>query len=182
MSVVFDILMMVVVLGGMLFGFTTGFMRQALNIAGLFFGMLLASYFYPSYTRWAAHALKAGDSLGRNTLLFFIIFLLIWLLVNAGAYFSFRTTTRFLPASVDRLLGMVLGIVTGLALATLLVLLLQYAVLVPWPSNNALRQSIYDTIRASSVRPFLLSLVPAITGLLKPLLPYGLPGFFTDLR
>ena len=182
MSVVFDILMMIVVLGGMLFGFSTGFVRQALNIAGLFFGMLLASYFYPSYTRWAAQTLKSGDSLSRNTLLFFVIFLLVWLLVNFGAYFSFRARAQFLPASLDRLLGMVLGLVTGLALASLLVLLLQYAVLVPWPENNALRLSIHDMVRASAVKPFLISLVPALAGLLKPLLPYGLPAFFSDLR
>ncbi|MBA3532594.1 MAG: CvpA family protein [Ardenticatenales bacterium] len=174
----YDIFILLIILGGMLVGFTMGLVRQAINIAGLYFGLVFASYYHPTFTRWARETLGEADSLGRETMIFFLVFGIIWAFINVGAFFSFRQAPRFLPAAVDRLIGMALGIFTGVLMVVIITLLLDYATDVSWPQNDGLRVFIRESMEVSGLRRFFVGLVPTVASTIQPFMPRGLPAFF----
>lgn len=178
MAIWYDFFLLLLVFSGMLLGFSMGLVRQLINILGLYFGIVFAAYFHPMVNRWAAKMLGESDGLSREAMLFFVVFFIIWLFINLGAYYSFRTAPRFLPATLDRLMGMLTGILTGLLMAVVVTLLLSYTVSVEWPQNNALRLGIQESIELSSLRPVIGSLIPTLANMIKPWLPAGLPSFF----
>jgi uncharacterized membrane protein required for colicin V production len=178
MALWYDLFLLLVIFFGMLLGFSMGMVRQAINILGLFFGILFASYFHGPVVRWARQVLGETDTFTREAVLFAVIFILIWAFINVGAYYSFRVAPRFLPATLDKVIGMMMGVVTGLLIALITTLLLNYAVSVQWPQNNDLRLAIQQAIDISTLRPFIAAMIPALANMLRPMLPSGLPSFF----
>jgi uncharacterized membrane protein required for colicin V production len=174
----YDIFILLIIFGSMLVGFSMGLVRQAINIAGLYFGLVFAAYYHPTFTRWARESLGDADSLGREAMIFFVVFGLIWAFINIGAYFSFRQAPRFLPASLDKLVGMGLGIITGVLAVVIVTLLLDYATDVTWPQNDGLRVFLRGAMEVSGLRRFFLGLVPTVAGSIEPFMPRGLPAFF----
>jgi uncharacterized membrane protein required for colicin V production len=178
MGITYDVFLLLLIFGGMLAGFSTGLMRQVINLGGLYFGMVFAAFYHPTLVRWATRTLGESQSLGREALLFFLVFVAIWAVVVVGAYYGLRGTPRFLPLSADRLVGMVLGMGAGMLVAVVVTLLLGYTTGVPWPRDNEIRVFINNSIDASSLSAFLSGLIPTVAGALEPWLPRGLPSFF----
>lgn len=175
----YDMFILLLIFGSMLAGFSMGLVRQLINILGLFFGLLFASYYHNAVVSWARERLGSADSLGREALLFFLVFGLVWAFVNVGAYFSLKHPPRFLPGALDRLAGMALGIFTGALLVVMVTLLLSYATEVEWPDNNEMRLFIQGSIEQSGLSRFFLNLVPTVAGMIEPFMPRGLPNFFS---
>jgi uncharacterized membrane protein required for colicin V production len=178
MGITYDVFLLLLIFGGMLTGFSTGLMRQVINLVGLYFGIVFAAFYHPMLVRWATRMLGESQSLGREALLFFLIFVAIWGFVVVGAYYGLRGTPRFLPLTTDRLAGMVLGMGAGVLVAVVVTLLLGYTTEVPWPRDNGIRLFISSSIDASSLSSFLSGLVPTVAGAIEPWVPRGLPSFF----
>lgn len=180
MGIWYDFFILLLIFGGMLLGFSLGLVRQSINVLGLYFGIVAASYFHPTIMRWIRQQLGETSDFSRETFIFFLVFALVWLFINGGAYYSFRTAPRFLPAAADRLLGMLLGVFTGVLSAVLITMLLSYSTEVAWPRNNEVRIIIQRLIDQSTLRDTLLAQVfPTLTRMVEPWLPSGLPAFFT---
>ena len=179
MSLWYDLIILFLLLGGLATGFGLGLVRQTINVLGLYFGLVFASYYHPIVTRFVRTRFGETDSLGRETALFFVLFAIIWAFVNVGAFFSFRQAPRFLPATLDRLAGMVLGLLTGFVVAVIVTLLLNYATSVEWPQNNGLRLFIDRGIDRSTLRVLLFNAIPLLADTIEPWVPRGLPNFFT---
>jgi uncharacterized membrane protein required for colicin V production len=178
MGITYDVFLLLLIFGGMLTGFSTGLMRQVINLVGLYFGIVFAAFYHPVLVRWATRTLGESQSLGREALLFFLVFVMIWTFIVVGAYYGLRGTPRFLPLTADRLAGMVLGMSVGVLMAVVVTLLLGYTTEVPWPRDNEIRLFISRSIDASSLSGFLSSLIPTVAGTIEPWLPRGLPSFF----
>jgi uncharacterized membrane protein required for colicin V production len=179
MRIWFDLLMLLLIFGAMLLGFSQGLVRQLFNVAGIYFGLVVASYANPTMTRFATRLLGETESFTREAFIFFLVFAAVWALFNLGAYISFRSAPKFFPATVDSLLGMLLGIFTGSLVALVVVLLLNYTTQVPWPGNNDLREGISLAIETSALRPLIATMIPTLVNLLEPWIPRGLPTFFS---
>ncbi len=182
MTLWYDVVTLMIIFAGMLAGFSMGMVRQLFNVGGLYFGLVFAAYFHPVVSRFATRLLGESDTLSRDAGLFFAVFVAIWLAINLAVYYSFRQPPRFLPASLDRLVGMLLGGVSGILAAIIVSLLLIYGTSVSWPQNNQVRLFVYEGVTGSLLQPVLTSLIPTVVGALEPLLPRGLPAFFSTVR
>ncbi len=182
MNIWYDVFSILVIFSGMMFGFNMGLVRQVVSVAGLYFGLVFASYFQPQVTRLAAMMLGEASSLTRDAILFFLVFTLVWMLINVGGHFSFRQAPRFMTPALDRVLGAILGSLTGVLAIVIITLLLSYATQVTWPQNNGLRSFLQGSIQASFLRPLFLSIIPTVANSLEPWLPRGLPAFFSHIQ
>jgi uncharacterized membrane protein required for colicin V production len=180
MSIWFDIVLIFLLLGGIAAGFAMGLFRQIVNVLALLFAFVFASYYQPNIARFVRERLGEEEGFGRDALVYFLVFLAIWLFINFGVAFSFRSPPRFLPGTLDRLAGMVVGVASGTILVVIITLLLNYATTVTWPRNDELRVFINEGINASTIRGLLFAYVPEVTEYLEPLLPRGLPAFFSE--
>jgi hypothetical protein len=104
--------------------------------------------------------------------------MLVWGLISLGAHFSFREPPRFLPAGVDRVVGALIGAGTGLLASVIITVLISYAISVPWPQNNGLRESLEASMNASFLQSYFTGMIPVVASTLEPWLPRGLPAFF----
>lgn len=180
MSIWYDIVLIFLILAGIAAGFAMGLFRQVVNVAALLFAFIFASYYQPTFARFVRERLGEEEGFGRDSLIYFLVFLVIWLFINFGVAFSFRSPPRFLPGTLDKLAGMVVGVVSGTIIVVIITLLLNYATTVPWPRNDELRVFINEGIAASAIRDLLFGYVPTVTRYLEPLLPRGLPAFFSE--
>lgn len=179
MGIWFDLFILLLIFGAMFLGFSQGLVRQLFNMVGVYFGLVVASYFHPAVTRWATRIMGQTESFSREAILFFMVFALIWALFNIGAYVSFRTAPKFLPATMDSLVGMLVGLFTGSLVALVAALLLNYATAVPWPQSNGFREAISSAIELSALRPLIGTMIPTLVNLIEPWIPRGLPSFFS---
>lgn len=163
----YDLLLLLVLFGGLIAGFNLGLVRQALSIVGLIFGLVLASTYHGRLTTLVNRLLGESESLSRDAMLFFVVFALVWVAVIVGTYFSFRTAPRFLPEAPDRLIGMLLGLVTGIVVALVATLLIDYGTEVPWPQWNGVRRFIQSGMEASLLRPVLATMTGALVDTLE---------------
>lgn len=174
----YDLILILILLGALALGFAMGLVRQLINVLGLFFGLVFASYYHPTITRFVRERFGEADSLGREAFIFFLAFAVVWAFINIGAFFSFRQAPRFLPDTLDRILGMGLGVITGTVACVIITLLLGFATSVKWPQNDGLRLLIAGGIEGSTLLTTITSLIPLLGNMIEPFLPNGLPSFF----
>ncbi|HYN89449.1 MAG TPA: CvpA family protein, partial [Ardenticatenaceae bacterium] len=174
----FDLLLLLLILGLMLVGFQTGIVRQALNLFGLFLGLLVASAYQARVSRAVTGIVGASGQLLRESLIFLLILATIWALVYLGVRYGFREARLPVAQTADRLLGMLLGTINGLFWCLVLILVVGFMTSVPWPNYDGLRQGLQNGLAASALRPTILQALPAVGDALEPLIPGGLPPIF----
>lgn len=174
----FDLLLLLIILSSMLVGFQRGVIQQAVSLLALFFGLIVAATYQARVGRLVARVIGESRGLARQTLIFAVIVLVVWGLVNLAVAFGFRETRLRTGQTLDRLLGLVLGVVSGVIWGLVLVLVISFMTSVPWPQYDGLRQFLDKGLKASLLRPTILQVLPIIGSALKPLLPHGLPAIF----
>jgi uncharacterized membrane protein required for colicin V production len=177
----YDIIIIFSLLFSLAIGFNLGLVRQIINVLGLYFGLVFASYYHLFIIQWVRGQFGQAESFGRETFIFFLIWGMIWGFINLGAHFSFRNQKpRFLPAIVDKLSGMILGILIGLVFVIILTLLLGYGTSIEWAESDGLRILIADAIQKGILPRLLVGrYLPFLVTIIEPWLPTGLPVFFT---
>ncbi|MCZ7572839.1 MAG: CvpA family protein [Ardenticatenaceae bacterium] len=175
----FDLLLLLIILGSMLVGFQQGVIRQAVNLLALFFGLLVAATYQGRLSRAFTGLIGGSGDFARQTVIFVIIVVAVWGLVNLAMAFGFRETRLRTGQTLDRLLGLVLGVINGVVWSLVLVLVLSFMTSVPWPQRyDSVRRFLEAGLDASLLRPTILQLLPVVGSALKPLLPSGLPALF----
>lgn len=164
----FDFLLIVMLFGGMLVGFGLGLFRQLLNLMGLYLGLVVATVYQNSLARTLEDWFGDGAKDTRDAFTYLIVTLLVWGLVNVGAYFAFQTPPRFRPAVVDRIGGLLLGIASGLVIGVIVLVLLRFGTSVPWPNYNGLRLFVGDAVEGALLGPLFESLIPRIVATIEP--------------
>ena len=128
---VLDVILVIGILLFMLMGFTQGVVKVLFVILATYLGLLLASTVYQPVADWMApFFLGKGKPVtnGYELIVFFLILLIIALLLTLFLFTSFRYAA--LPNSliaVDKVGGMVLGMVLGVLVLSLVVLFLKTA-------------------------------------------------------
>jgi len=155
-----DIVLLLILIGSMLAGFSQGTIWQLINIGALYFGLSVATGYYMRVTRLMRKYLGA--------------------IVLASRY-SFRGLNIKTGRTFDQLGGMVIGLTTGFIWCLLLLLVLGFITSVPWPQYEGTRMFIVNGLRHSFLRPFVLGLLPLIVEAISPWLPGGTPPIFTAI-
>lgn len=174
----FDLLLLLIILSSMLVGFQQGAIRQGVNLLALFFALLVAGTYQARVGRAIAGIIGGSNDFARQTLVFSVLVLAVWGLVNLAMAHGFRETRFRTGQTIDRLAGLVLGVVSGVVWSLVLVLVLSFLTSVPWPQYDTLRRALEGGLKASLLSPTLLQVLPLIGSMLKPLLPAGLPMLF----
>jgi membrane protein required for colicin V production len=160
----FDIVLLIIIGGFGLFGLWFGFFHTLGSLAGTIFGVYLASRYYEQMATWLMGITGWGNNFSR-VLMFTIAFIIINRLVGFAfwifdKFFDVLTKLPFL-SSINRLLGMALGVFEGLVTVGFVIYFME-----KYPFSEKIVASIAD----SAVAPPAL----AIVAVLLPLLPEGM--------
>src|SRR5579883_3219569 len=113
-----DVLMIIIWLGMVFFGGTTGFLRQVLLLVAIYAAAILAGVGHP-YLTSALGMLRLGVSNDLlNSYMFFFLFILVIGLLYVGFVSAFPETRPVAQGAhlVDSAAGSLLGALTGLML------------------------------------------------------------------
>lgn len=174
----FDTLLILLIVSSMLAGFADGFVLQAVNLLGLYFGLAVAAAYQARISRILEGILGPTDALIRDSVIFFLIVVGVWSLIGVGSRFAFEAGRLRTGQTIDRLGGLVLGLVMGFALAVVAILILGFLTSVPWPDYDGLRLFLVGGLNASLLRPVLLSFMPLVVQLIEPWVTGYLPPIF----
>lgn len=174
----FDALLIFILIGAMLAGFADGFVLQAVNLFGLYLGLAMAAAYQIKLSRIVEGILGPTDSLVRDTIVFAVVVLVVWSIINVATRFAFETGRLRTGQTIDRLGGLALGIISGLMLTLVVILLLGFLTSVPWPDYDGLRIFIVRGMERSLVRDQVLSIVPLLVELMRPWVSGYLPPIF----
>lgn len=177
----FDLILFLIILGSMYVGFQQGFVRQGLNLFAIFFSLLVAATYQPRVARFYEGMVGPTGDFVRNTLLFILLVIIVWALVNAAIYFAFRQTRVRTGRTFDQLLGLFLGLINGIISAAVMVMVVSFMTRVEWPDYDEFRRLFAGGLQASILRPWLLSVLPPLVDTLERLVPSGnLPPIFSQ--
>lgn len=152
----FDIVIILGMLGWVLAGLSNGLIREAINLGGLFLGLILAS----RYTDLLAGMLTALDPQVSRIVAFVIIVFAVAFVAHWIGSVLHRVVTLLFLGWLDHILGAGFGVVKGVLIFTLVI-----AILMRFPLFGA-----EIGVRESS-------LAPAFDGYL-PLVASVIPGVF----
>ncbi|MGE5141486.1 MAG: CvpA family protein [Rudaea sp.] len=163
---------------GLATGWLQGLVRQVIALAALYLGAILATQYFAFLGTGIKSILIGTPGIIVNAISFFAIMLTVTAIINFLANDAARMNLR-VPAVVDRLGGMVLGLAGAWILVTLAVQVLAYSTgIAAWGDADNMRSFISDGIHASRLADLAGATVPAIIGTMKPWLPAGLPSIF----
>jgi uncharacterized membrane protein required for colicin V production len=151
-----DLVIILLVVAGVGFGFWKGLLLPGLMIVGIYLGALLARFIYQG----VAQSLVSVVPL-NNSVMQIVVFLLVVALVPFGLVFGLRTllgTLRLPPhlGQVDLLGGSVLGGVLGLVLAMLAVLAVGFLVTTAnLTESGGLHYPLFDALQATWTKSIL---------------------------
>lgn len=164
----FDTLLILLIISAMLAGFADGFVLQAVNLLGLYVGLALAAAYQPRISRIVRGILGPTETLVRDTVIFLLITVIIWVLINVATRFAFEVGRLRTGQTLDRLGGLALGLLSGFILSLLAILLLSFMTSVPWPDYNGLRLFVVNGMNHSQVRDQILSTTPLLVEFIRP--------------
>ncbi|HEY7126257.1 MAG TPA: CvpA family protein [Ktedonobacterales bacterium] len=145
-----DVLIILLVVGGVGFGFWRGILLPGLTIVGIYLGALLARFVYQSLAQSLSSVLPLNVSIAQV-----VIFLLIVALVPIGLAFGIRSlmgTLKLPPrlGQVDLLGGSILGGILGLVVAMLAVLAIGFLVTTAdLTESGGLHYPLFDALQAT---------------------------------
>jgi uncharacterized membrane protein required for colicin V production len=126
-----DIILIISLLGFLLLGFSQGVIKVLFIIFGTYLGLLAGATIYQPIAKWLAPMVLGKTckvTEGYELVIFFIIVFIVAIFLTVFLFSSFRYAA--LPnslLSVDRVGGMVLGIVLGVLVLSIVVLFLRTA-------------------------------------------------------
>jgi uncharacterized membrane protein required for colicin V production len=154
--VLLDLVIILLVIAGVGFGFWKGILVPGLTIVGIYLGALLARFIYQPLAQSFVALVHLDISIAQ-----IVLFLLIVALVPIGLVFGLRSLlgTLKLPAGlgqVDLLGGSILGAVLGLVVAMLVVLAVGFLVTTAnLTESGGLHYPLFDTLQATWARSIL---------------------------
>jgi membrane protein required for colicin V production len=159
-----DIILLIIIGGFALFGLWFGFIHTLGSLIGTVLGIYLASRFYEPFASWVTQVTGWGSNFSR-VIMFTIAFVIInrlvgfvfWLLDKG---FSLVTHLPFIR-SIDRLFGLVLGLLEGTITVGLVIFFIE---------RYPLSQPFMEKLSGSIVAPFAVG----VATILWPLLPQAL--------
>ncbi len=162
----------------MLLGFARGFVLQAISLLALYLGLVVASAYQPAVSRFIARLLGPTDTLVRDSVVFMLIVLAVWGLINLAVRFGFQEASLRFGGTLDRLVGLILGLIAGFFWALVITMALSFMTSVPWPNYNAIREFIRAGIARSFLVPLIITTVPFVAQLVSPWVSGYLPPIF----
>jgi len=170
-----DLVMVLVLVGSIGFGFHQGLLRQAVLLAAIYIATILSSQYYEQAAEWMAVYLATDLEMDR--VISFALLYVAFTVVATWLIWSAYQQTR-LPSVVmlDEAGGAALGGIIGVFVIGLTLTLAQYAAQAPWPAGGPVKELLHMGLVNSALDEFFRSAVPIIQAVIRPWLPSGLPA------
>jgi len=171
----FDVVLVVLFIVGLMGGYLQGLIRQALSLAAVACGIILATYAFIPLAAWFAFmfpdtAVTITDTGG---------FLLALLLLVTGLEIAQRKSvpsSRILAIGrLDRIAGLLVAVVAVILQLSIFILFLKFLVMLPWPTGGTFRLLLAQGMSSSALASALYGLLVALVTVVGALLPEGRP-------
>lgn len=174
-----DIAIILVLMSGMVLGFSQGLIRQLIGLGVLYIAAVLATQYYPPLAHWLNTMLKSNTpTRAVDGIAFFSVAVPVTLVLNYLSYDTYKTTyLRKFPV-LDRFGGLLLGFISIVVVISLTVPILVFMLNEPWVSNDTLRIAMRDGMQYSQLAKYSELVKPSLVSIISPLLPGSIPAIF----
>jgi uncharacterized membrane protein required for colicin V production len=174
-----DYVLLIVLLAGLTVGYVQGLLRQVINLAAMYLAAILAAQYFHVLGNFLKSQLATTPGTLLNAASFFLVMFAVTALLNFLTFDAYKNTKLTLFPLLDRVGGMILGVIASWILITLAISVLAAAASTQyWASGEHFRQMLKDGIQGSQIALVTESTLPNILGAIKPWLPTGLPAIF----
>lgn len=165
-----DLIMILLWIGCMVFGYFTGIFRQMFVSGGILVGAVLASAIAPALSFWTGVVSGFGTAAAfpaTYSFLMLVIAALFWILTSR----TYPSTGLVGHQGIDRAGGTFIGFVTGLIAVTQLTAMLMLLTDGSWPIMDGSRAALRQQLETTPFLPLVISAYPHITALIQALIP-----------
>jgi uncharacterized membrane protein required for colicin V production len=178
-----DILLLIIFLVIAATGFFQGTIKILIAILSFYASVVLASLYFKFMA--LAFARSGTSPIVADSLSFFLILAICFILLLAMALYTFRYVR--IPVRlefVDRLLGLVFGVILGVVFTSILAMMLHYAFVTHSAGDlYPLTRAIQNSTRTSTFRQLLIfNILPQMYTVVSPFLPDAALPFFNPRR
>lgn len=160
-------------------GLQSGLIRRVIGFLGLFVAFGAATYLSPEGGSFIQQGAHNGMNPNDARIYAFFGFLVLVIIVIEGLSGAYHGLLQFSFVPLDRITGLILGIITGVVLATLVVyVLIGAGTPTPGPSSP-FQDSIRTTVDTSAVKGLVARDGGPIERLFSPVLPTDPSRFFS---
>lgn len=170
-----DVVMVLIVVGSIAFGFRQGLIRQlSLFISG-YIATVLSAQYHGVLARLLVDLFDAKNPEIARIVAFVMLLILFTVVVTWIVWTAYRETKLPTVVVLDHVGGAMLGVIIGLAAASLTLVLARYALDIPWGEGSQIRYLLHTGVLNSAFQEVFISPLPLIHALLRPWLPAGIP-------
>lgn len=170
----FDVLIVLALLAGVVFGFVRGLVRMLLSLLVLYLAAVAAMTLYTPLGNWLRTVASLPLSLSQS-----LSFLFILVLISAAINVALRRTYKHteLPGvrQIDQLGGMIVGFFVSVVWIGLSILIIAYFLRASAGNEAPIQQIVIGFFRRSALIPVFYRILPVILVTLRPWMPKGLP-------
>ena len=174
-----DVVLGLLFVVGLVGGYFQGLIRQALSLAAIACGIILATYLYLPLANWFGFVYPDASLATRETA---ALMLSLVALITALEIAQRKAVpvTRVLAAGIlDQIAGALIAVVAVSLQISIGILILKYVITIPWPVGGTFRLLVIGGMRSSTLAPALYNLLVALVKVVGALLPKGKPKFLT---
>lgn len=176
-----DLIIIVLCLSGMIFGFTQGLLRQVIVLGTLYVSTVLGMQYYSVVTGWLVELFRSGaTNRFLNGVAFILIVLVVTTVLNIMAFDAYRTTRLRLFPLLDHFGGSVLGLATVVILISVFLPVANFTLAEPLPYNDQWRVLLHDELLVAQLVPWFKNFNPLVLSALTPWLPGGKPALLSQ--
>jgi uncharacterized membrane protein required for colicin V production len=172
-----DILLMLILMGGLAAGYVQGLWRQAMSLGAIIAAIILATYLQVFLTAWFGFISPGTPFVIRGSAAFLILVSLITIVLDLVARRVFPETRLPVLGIFDRLGGIVIGFFTICVQVSVAVLVFKFLARLSWPIGDSIRLVLVNGIESSVLLPAFYGMLAAFVRIVGLLLPEGAPRF-----
>ena len=172
-----DILLMLILMGGLAAGYVQGLARQAMSLGAIIAAIILATYLQVFLAAWFGFISPETPWVIRGSAAFLILVSLITIVLDLVARRVFPDTRLAVLGIFDRLGGILLGFFTICVQVSIAVLVFKFLTRLSWPMADSIRLVLIDGIESSALLPVFYGLLLVFVRIVGLLLPEGAPRF-----
>jgi len=172
-----DIILVVLFSAGVLVGYRQRLLREVMSLAAVACGLILGTYLHVPLAAFFAFTFPGTDVATTDTAGFLLA---VVLLISALEVLHRRVMpeTRLLSIGIlDRVLGLLVAVLTVILQMSIVVLALRFCVSFSWPVGDGLRLGLVRGLKASTLAYALYNLLAVLVTVIGALLPEGRPRF-----
>lgn len=170
-----DIALVVLLVTSVTFGFHQGLVRQMVLLVSVYISTVLSAQYHPVFAKLIMQTFPTTSPEVSEMVAFLVMVAVFSAAVTWMLWTAYCETRLPSVVMLDELGGAVLGGVIGVFVLSLMLMLIRYSLLAPWPEGSPLKIILHTGMLHSMLQPAFSSPLPLVYAALRPWLPSGLP-------